>query len=236
MPCPTVSVLAQGASRQQLAVYVQLRCISEPRIISETDVASGTITLVDAAVKAVRLIIKLHKHYQEVDGTPQAFKEVLNRLPIVEDTLMQFESQGKYVLSEKAIIATRNLLQSCQSKADQLREIFETLAPHRGKSRIKRYQLVIMRMGKDKKVEVLARLMMEDLDVLVKNYFLRTTTEELLATAIDELSRVPESIRDDELEDPGSNLGGIAYQSGSGTQFNLQGMHHVFNGNIGGNK
>ncbi|SCO27233.1 uncharacterized protein FFMR_00112 [Fusarium fujikuroi] len=197
------------------------------------DVASGTITLVDAAVKAVRFIIELHKHYQEVDGTPQAFKEVLNRLPIVEDTLMQFENQEKYVLSEKAIIATRNLLQSCQSKADQLREIFETLAPHRGKSRIKRYQLVILRMGKDKKVEVLARLMMEDLDALVKNYFMRTTTEERLATAIDELSRVPESIKDEELEEIGSNLGGIANNTGSGKIYSFQGTGNVFTTTIG---
>ncbi|KAF5530438.1 Pfs NACHT ankyrin domain-containing protein [Fusarium napiforme] len=197
------------------------------------DVASGTITLIDAAAKAVRLIIEQHKHYQEVDGTPQAFQEVLNRLPIVDDTLMQFKNEAKYILSENAVATTRNLLQSCQSKADQLREIFETLAPHRGKSRLKRYRLVILRMGSDKKVEVLARLMMDDLDVLVKSYFLRTTTEERLATAIDELSRVPESIKDEDLKDTGSNSGGIANNTGSGRIYSFQGTGNVFTTTIG---
>lgn len=201
--------------------------------ISKMDVASATITLIDAAVKTVQLISELRKHYQEVDGTPRAFQEVLNRLPLMEDTLMQFKDQVKWVQSEKAIADTQRLLRSYETKADELREIFETLAPRSGKSRIERYRLVISRMGKDKKVEVLAVLMMGDLDMLVKNYYMRTTTETRVAKAKEELSLVPESIKDEELEEPGTNVGGSVKISGSSTGYIMQGTRNVFYGNMG---
>jgi hypothetical protein len=183
--------------------------MSGPEILG---VVSGSVTLIETVIKVIKATNDLRKNYEEVDGTPRAFQEVINRLPLMVDTLQQFKDQADLGLSDQADTAIKQTIRGCESKANQLHAIFKDLAPYAGQSRIEMYRLVVRRMGdvRDKKVESLAMSMMQDLELLARNWFI-VTTKQAMKKAMDDLSKVQPSLG----EDSGGDTGGRLYNYGT---------------------
>jgi hypothetical protein len=187
---------------------------------------SGTITLIDAAIRVVQKTTDFREGYQEADGSPKAFHEVLQRLPLVIDTLQQIKNDNRLQHnSAETNVAIQRVVKGCEGKAEELHVIFKDLAFCPGASRVEKYRQMISTLGKSKKVELLAGSMMQDLDVLVKTWFVGITTRQAVEKAMDDLAKVPSSTE--------QRSKYTVENKGSGPVVNNVGDYHTNHNNFG---
>lgn len=160
------------------------------------------ITLFEASIKAYNAI-------KDLKGVPDAFEEVIKRLPLVEGTLSDAKAQLDEAAIDEALASkTIPILESCQKKAGELKKIFEELAKSKGGKISSAYRRAVG-LVKEHRVEDLMQDILRDIQVLVGNQTLRLATKEqveLLQKAIEELSQVKPSIPDSKFA---SAAGGI---------------------------
>jgi hypothetical protein len=160
------------------------------------------ITLFEASIKAYNTI-------KDLKGVPDAFKEVSKRLPLVERTLSDAKAQlDKAEIDEALASKIKPILENCEKKAGELKNIFEKLAESKGGKILSTYRKLVG-LTKEHRVEVLMQDILKDIQVLVGNQTLRLATKdqvELLQKAIQELSQVKPSIPDSKFA---SAAGGI---------------------------
>lgn len=87
-------------------------------------------------------------------GLPEAFREVAGRLPIVYDTL---EATKTYVEQHSAngnYDSLKAIIKACETKANQLKEIFVKVAPQGEDSHTERYLKAVRGIGKGGRTEL----------------------------------------------------------------------------------
>lgn len=176
---------------------------------------------ISATVALIETVIKLRKAYDEANDVPEAITQVLNRLPLIKTTLEQAarEAANTSISNPEVSSAVGNVVEACKQKAEQLEEIFTYIAPTPEASIMRKYRLIMRRVGKGKKVETLARSMMEDLTVLAQYWDIGESAEKEVDDAIEALSNVPASIDDAELME--SNAPRSVFNNTGGGTFNL---------------
>lgn len=153
---------------------------------------------------------------------------VADRLPIVYDTL---EATQIYIEKHPASANSGGLqliIKACETRANQLKEIFHKVAPLGEDSRADRYLKAVRTMGKGAGVESLIKGILEDLQLLVGNHLVNMTSGEHikdLATTIKEISSIEPSIPEGEFPDSGN----VFNQYGSGHMFNATGGKNLYN-------
>ena len=179
------------------------------------------------------------------NGLPEAFREVAARLPIVRDILdlaKQHISEGD--INEKSCKAAKNVVENCQSKAQNLEGIFKKVIPADDASRSEKYFLAVKSLGKGNRVETLMKGMLEDLQLLAIEHDMITGsgTRGKVARAIEEVAALHPSLTEHATDETGftaihSSSGAINQvqrdqfnNPGSGSIYHAQSMNFGPNG------
>ncbi|PNP60689.1 hypothetical protein FNYG_14579 [Fusarium nygamai] len=154
---------------------------------------SGTVSIIEA-------IRKLYSGLRDSENLPLAFREVLDRLPLVQDILQSAEYDVGNA-DEDSCRAIKKIVERCREKAKRLQTVFKEVAPSEGMSRFERYRMVVRRLGKGTQVEVLTKEMMEDVRLLVESHVVKAATETQITQLlkdIKDLSSMEPSVLDEE--------------------------------------
>jgi hypothetical protein len=183
---------------------------------------SGTIAIVDATKK-------VYDAAKDQQGLPAAFREVAQRLPLVQNILgnAKVRAEGGQV-DDKASKAAKSILEPCKSRVKKLEEIFQKVIPQEGSSRLDRYYKAVRTLGKGGKVETLMRGILDDLNPLSVQYGMETGDHvEKLKEALKAVSALEPSVPDHVFDETGYTNNKL----GSGTQnnFNSSGGENYYN-------
>ena len=188
---------------------------------------SGIIGILDAAGK-------VYSAAKDSSGLPEAFRDVAQRLPLVNETLRT--AQGYLDTgspSEGLYEAVKPIVDDCKDKATRLEEIFRRVIPQADVSRMGRYLLATRTLGKGNRVETLMKGILEDVQLLVGNRVMRLATDAdigKLVQATKEVSAIPPSVPPGT---PGIYNFGPGPQNvavGDGPQYNNNGQGQQFIG------
>lgn len=186
--------------------------------ISVLGVVSSIVAIVDGTKKVFDAA-------SDVEGLPEAFREVSGRLPLVKETLGSTEQHVRRGNVDAASCETINpLLKRCEERATTLDSIFQKVIPPDGASRLERYFMATKSLGKGSRVESLMKGLLDGMLLMTSRWGLETATGQHaahLVKAIEELSTVPPSIPDSQFQEitfTNNNFG-----SGSITNNNVMG-------------
>lgn len=191
------------------------------------------VGLITTTIEIIDAIIVIYDGLKDAKALPEAFREVMGRLPLVETTLRIVEKSIRDDVGEEAQ-AMRTVLEQCKAKAENLKEIFKAVAPPEDSEArfLQKYRSIVKRLGKGNKVEVLGKGMMEDVQALAGNRAVKAATQDQISelqVAIEELSGLSPSLPDD----------GAVTQNHYGSGHNVagdnyNGNHNVYQGTGGG--
>ncbi|TQN67663.1 hypothetical protein CSHISOI_07782 [Colletotrichum shisoi] len=164
---------------------------------------SAIITIVDTAIDFCDAI-------KDLDGLPEAFKQVHARLPLVREILLDAKGLAKNA-DENEASALKSGLENCQEKAEELKMIFLHILQDKsedGAFVVSVYGAFVKRKkGLGSRVETLMQRILEDFQILSTYAVFEAAKkkEDDIEKARQEMTNVPPSIDDSDLEDkPGS--------------------------------
>jgi hypothetical protein len=167
-------------------------------------IVDGTKQIYDAATNA--------------QGLPEAFREVASRLPIVTNILdsAKLDIRDKDEASCKGV---KPIVETCEKKAETLKELFRKAIPTDGARDVERYWKAVKAYGRGNEVENLMKGILEDVQLLACEHGMKTATkdqQEQIAWAITEVSTVAPSVPEYIFRDTGfsaTNSGGPQYNA-----------------------
>jgi N-terminal domain on NACHT_NTPase and P-loop NTPases len=171
-------------------------------------------------IEVIEDMIEVYDTFKDLRGLPEAFQELSKWLPLVEQTLREAKTPAKKVRSAEDANVLGTHLDSCEEKADKLREIFQKVARKSTEEYdASAYRSIAVKLGKHR-AETLMIGILEDLAVLAAHHVFQPVMQkqvEPLNKARQELENVPPSLSDSDFdEQPGT-----ANQYGDGNrQFN----------------
>ena len=195
---------------------------------------SGIIAIVDATKK-------VYDAAKDKQGLPAAFREVAERLPVVQNILANAKARAESgQIDDEASKAAKAILEPCDSRVKGLNEIFRKVMPQEGDSRLDRYYKAARTLGKGDKVEMLMKGILDDLNLLSVQCGIETGDHvEKLKEAIKEISALQPSVPDhifDETSYTNNNLGSGTqnnFNAPGGENYNNLGSGNQFMGAIG---
>lgn len=191
------------------------------------------VGLISAIIGIIEVVKTVSDNLKDAANLPTAFREIGERLPIVQDTLRITKTHIGNNVDDEACQAMETVVKNCKNKAEQLQGIFNAVALSADASRIESYRIALRRWSKGKLVEDLAREMIEDVRVLAMNRAVQGATEAQVAQllkAIEDLANVEPSLSDgtsvnQHHSGSGDNVAGNKYMGnhnenhGSGTAY-----------------
>lgn len=127
-------------------------------------IIANIIQVVDFSNKAIE---RVRESRHNLHNIPKAFRDVQTTLPLLANTLSKTKSQIEAGgIDEETCKALQPVLQDCQSRIQDLNDIFDKLLPIAGSSRVIRGWNAISSLGQDKKVEELVRLIWRHIPLL----------------------------------------------------------------------
>ncbi|KAL1964900.1 hypothetical protein VTN77DRAFT_6253 [Rasamsonia byssochlamydoides] len=197
----------------------------------------GLISSVVAILDAVKTV---YESLKDTRGLPQAFREVDQRLPLVQDILRTAERQiNDGNPDEESCNAMKRAVELCRDKAERLETLFQKVALKSDASILERYRSAVRMLRKGNRVEVLMRGILEDVQLLAGDRAIKGATEAQVAKlgeAINDLSTISSS---SSLPDESSfhmydnsGSGPQIINSGTGIQNNNTGSGYQITGSI----
>lgn len=155
-------------------------------------IISGIIAIVDATAK-------VYNAANDALGLPEAFRDIVIRLPLVRKTLQTVSRNlNNTNPDEEYCKAIKPVLERCENRATQLDKIFKSVVPQADASRMERYVHAVRTLGKGDTVETLMKGILEDVQLLTSNRVAELPTETSVAAvireAIEEVSAIPTSL------------------------------------------
>ena len=186
-------------------------------------VISAIISIVDASKK-------VYDAAKDTKGLPEAFREVADRLPIVESILGSAKQkiEGKEVDNDSCK-GVKHVVEDCQEKAKRLKELFQKAIPAEGASDLKRYYKAVKALGRGSEVEKLMKGILKDVQLLACERGMKTANnaqQQEIKKAISDVSDILPSVPEHEFQETGFTNTNY----GSGTQYNARG-ENVAQGN-----
>ena len=127
-------------------------------------IIANIVQVVDFSNKAIE---RVRESRQNLHDIPKAFRDVQTTLPLLANTLGKtkehIEAGG---LDEETCKALQPVLQDCQSRIQDLNDIFNKLLPVEGSSKVMRGWKAISSLTQDKKVEEIVRLIWRHIPLL----------------------------------------------------------------------
>ena len=131
-------------------------------------VIANIFQIVDSSTKTIE---RVRESGQNLHDIPKAFRDVQVTLPLLANTLgktkQQIEAGG---LDEQTCKALQPVLQDCQSRIQDLNDIFEKLKPEEGSSKVMRRWKAVSSLRQDKKVEEIVQLIWKHIPLLTYHY------------------------------------------------------------------
>ncbi|KAH6697283.1 hypothetical protein F5X68DRAFT_3637 [Plectosphaerella plurivora] len=199
---------------------------------------AAALGLISAIITIIGTIEKIYDTARDAQSLPLAFREVNQRLPLVQSTLRIAESQLRSNGSKGTDAAISKTLEETRVKLEKLREILDRCVPPADASPFERYVAALRTLGKDHKVETLMTAVLERVQDLANHHAVKGATREQidrLQEAIEAMSKSPPSAPDDLIEAPSaimnvhSGSGDIYSAEGTATQNNLKDNARQFN-------
>jgi hypothetical protein len=131
---------------------------------------SGIVSIVDA-------IVKIHGATKDASGLPSTFRDVIQKLPLLKDTLLAAQQGMDDGASDDSYAELKRVLGSCKEKADLLEKTFRTVKIDRDSSRAERYISAFRTLGKGRHVEELMDRILADMQLLTANYAIKGATK-----------------------------------------------------------
>ena len=130
-----------------------------------------TLGIISAIITIIEACCTIYESAKNSSGLPPSFRDSAKRLPLVKQTLSTVRGglSGEMSLeSEKAIIL---ILESCETKAAELKTIFRAATPDGSSSptRLRRYYRALKATPKSDKVKALMDGIFMDLQLLAAN-------------------------------------------------------------------
>ncbi|OQD96542.1 hypothetical protein PENSOL_c015G00659 [Penicillium solitum] len=197
------------------------------------------IGAISAVITIIETSIKTYDSTQKDIKLSETFEVVRRRLPIIRDTLetckSHIEAKADSV-PENVCDALEKTLEDCDTKATNIRAIFEKIIPGQSDKWMERYLKILRRLGKGNKVEELMIGLTEDVQLIVNHDAVRSSNQpqhDELEAIIEEIKSVTSSVPDEESSTMNFSSGGGAQtnnvnkgsgpwniNSGSGKQYN----------------
>jgi hypothetical protein len=190
-------------------------------------VVSSVIAVVDGAKQ-------VYDAAANAEGLPEAFREVAERLPIVQNILASAEkhiSDGD--IDENSCKAMKPVIERCGKRAENLDKLFRKVIPPGDASRPERYLKAVRTLGKGGKVETLMMGMLEDTQLLASDYGLQAFTKdqiEQIAKALKEVSDIKISVPDSEFYDSTTTTNILGDVHGTQNINNVEGNQYLATG------
>ena len=131
-------------------------------------IIANIFQVVDFSNKAIE---RARASRHNLHDIPKAFRDVQITLPLLANTLgktkQQIEAGG---LDEETCKALQPVLQDCQTRIQDLNDIFERLLPEESSSKLMRGWKAISSLGQDKKVEEIVQLIWRHIPLLTYHY------------------------------------------------------------------
>ena len=210
--------------------------------------AVAVLGIISSVISIVDGTKQVYDAASNTNGLPEAFREVATRLPVVREIL---DSAKRHVkeggTNDNTYRAAKNVVEDCQSKAQNLEKLFQKVIPADSASRAKKYLLAVRTLGKGNRVETLMKGMLEDLQLLAIEHDMVTETEareKELARAIEEVAALQPSLPEHATDEPSfaaihSGSGAINHAQGdqsnnlgNGQIYHAQSMNFGYNGKI----
>ena len=197
--------------------------------------AVAILGIISSVISIVDGTKQVYDAASNTNGLPEAFREVATRLPMVRDIL---DSVKQHInggdTKKESYKAAKNVVEDCQSKAQNLEKLFQKVIPSDSASRAKKYLLAVRTLGKGNRVETLMKGMLEDLQLLAIDHGMVTETEtreKELAKAIEEVAALQPSLPEHATDEPGFTAihsGSGAINQAQGYQFNNPGNGQIY--------
>jgi hypothetical protein len=168
---------------------------------------SGVIALIEAS-------INIYDNAQKDIKLSKTFEVVRRRLPIILDTLVVCKSSlepRKTSIPEDVCEALEKTLEACETKASNIRGVFEKVIPGECDTWEKRYSKILRRFGKGNKIEELMLGVAEDVQLIVNHNAVRSADGQQIAELegiINEMKSIIASEPTEESSTMNSNSGG----------------------------
>ncbi|KAE9368986.1 hypothetical protein N431DRAFT_428679 [Stipitochalara longipes BDJ] len=157
---------------------------------AEAILVMGVISSIISIIDGTKKVIDAAK---DAKGLPKAFREVAERLPIVTNILgsaKQHIESGD--VNEEMCKGVKDVVEACEKKVKNLDRLFRQAIPAEGASRLETYSLAARTIGKGRKLEILMKGILEDVQLLTSEHGMKIGTsaeKEQLAKAIAEALR-----------------------------------------------
>jgi len=186
--------------------------------------ASMVMDLIAGIITIIKTTKEIYDTVQDTEGLPKAFSDVAPKLPIVSDTLqLARDYMDGADIDATTYKALEQVVESCEVKAQHLKDIFQKVIPIDGESRIRRYRKAAQAVGKGGRVENLMEEILKNLNILGNYLHFATMTKKKLEDAIVAVSEIDPSLPDnfDDMQAGNYNYGnGPQIIGGAGTQTN----------------
>ena len=192
--------------------------------MSGLEVISG----ISAVIAMIDGSVQIWKSARKDLQLSETFETVVNRLPILRDTLQTCHEHFEPIQTTLPADAAGNLLKtidSCETKAAKLRTIFEETIAGENDQWYERYRKVARRLGKGSKVEELMKSVSEDAQNLVNYHAVKSANPELcmkLEEIVTAMQSVEPSLPNDDIASQTFNAygGPQNVSTGQSTQYN----------------
>ena len=207
------------------------------------------LSVIASSIALVQAVSATYEKIHDIKGLPKAFDRVNESLHLVELTLVKARGCLTSPSDEPLENAIEPITRRCEEKIKVLHGIFNEVAncknePLHGRTwavAAQNYRIVLLKLGKGNKVEVLMKEILADLANLGQYQVFGVATESQvlqLQKDIKELSTVESSMPDSDLVTPTQSIasGGTGHQynnyggnqqlnTGTGRQYNAQTMN-----------
>jgi hypothetical protein len=175
--------------------------------------ATAVISLISAVIGIVQATKQVYDVANDAKDLPEAFREVGEKLPLVEDTLRLAEAS----VDDKSAKIIKPVIETCKGKATILKELVQKVVPKADASRTQRYWTALRTLDKGSRVETLMKEILENLHLLADHGSFKVAKNfEELAAAIDKLSKIEPSAPDEIFDGPTDTVNNQNFQNASG--------------------
>jgi hypothetical protein len=193
--------------------------------------AAALIGIITGIIGLLKTTAEVYEAAQSAGGIPHAFKIVFDRIPLVQVSLDEAQSNLKSRVYDQATLdAVAPVLQHCNENADSLQKIFADTLPSKDAPRTERYKKILAMKAKSSKVKDLMKELLKSFDILANHQIFQDAS--MLKDIKEELEKLMNMSEDD--GDKVTNIhrgtGDINSNTSSGTLTKISGNQNTYHG------